>query len=128
MDLFLEQFQITKDLYESDMKKRVAKVLSCDHTFKTSKHVGVTREDDGKFVCQFQNVFLGLNENGEVLTWRFTKSTAYSEIDDLIKELIKVLCEQTREFTDDLHDFWIIFNVIWFREFCGWLSYLEYEQ
>ena len=69
------------------MNKRVAKVLSCDHTFKTSKHVGVTREDDGKFVCQFQNVFLGLNENGEVLTWRFTKSTAYSEIDDLIKEL-----------------------------------------
>ena len=24
--------------------------------------------------------------------------------------------------------FWIMFNVIWFREFCGWLSYLEYEQ
>ena len=37
---------------------------------------------------------------------------------------IKVLCEQTRELTDDLHDF----VVIWFREFCGWLSYLEYEQ
>ena len=41
---------------------------------------------------------------------------------------IKVLCEQTRELTDDLHDFWIMFNVIWFKEFCGWLSYLEYEQ
>ena len=65
----------------------MAKVLSCDHTFKTSKHVGVTREDDGKFVCQYQNVFLGLNENGEVLTWRFTKSTASSEIEDLLKEL-----------------------------------------
>ena len=24
--------------------------------------------------------------------------------------------------------FWIMFNVIWFGEFCGWLSYLEYEQ
>ena len=24
--------------------------------------------------------------------------------------------------------FWIMFNVIWLREFCGWLSYLEYEQ
>ena len=25
--------------------------------------------------------------------------------------------------------FWhMMFNVIWFREFCGWLSYLEYEQ
>ena len=24
--------------------------------------------------------------------------------------------------------FWIMFDVTWFREFCGWLSYLEYEQ
>ena len=72
------------------MNKRVAKVLSCDHTFKTSKQVGVTQEDDGKFVCQRQNVFLGVNENGEVLTWRFTKSTASSEIEDLLKELKKI--------------------------------------
>ena len=53
VDLFLEQHQITKDLYESDMNKQVAKVLSCDHTFKNSKHVSVTWEDDGKFVYQF---------------------------------------------------------------------------
>ena len=41
------------------------------------------------------------------------------------KNKIKVLCEQTRELT---HDFWITFNFIWLREFCGWLSYLEYKQ
>ena len=46
-----------------------------------------------------------------------------------ISKKIKVLCEQTRELTDALHDFfWIMFNVIWFREFCVWLSYLEYEK
>ena len=39
---------------------------------------------------------------------------------------IKVLCEQTRELTHDFLDY--MFNVIWFRDFCGWLSYLEYEQ
>lgn len=61
--------------------------LSCDHTFKTSKHVGATREDDGKFVRQFENVFLALNENGEVMAWRFTKSTSFSEIYDLLKDL-----------------------------------------
>ena len=68
MDLFLEQFEKNKNLYECDMNRRVGKVLSCDHTFKTSKHIGVTRDGDQKFVRQFQNVFLGLNENGEVLT------------------------------------------------------------
>ena len=46
-----------------------------------------------------------------------------------ISKKIKVLCEQTRELTDDLHDFFLImFNVIWFRESCVWLSYLEYEK
>lgn len=54
-------------LYENNMCKQVGKVLSCDHTFKTSKHVGVTREDDSKFVRQFEIVFLALNENGKVM-------------------------------------------------------------
>ena len=45
--------------YISDMNKGVAKVLFCDHTPKTSKHVGVTPKDDGKFVCQFKMSFLG---------------------------------------------------------------------
>ena len=69
------------------MCKQVGKVLSCDHTFKISKHVGVTRQDDGKFLRQFENVFLALNENGEVMAWRFTKSTSFSEILDLLKDL-----------------------------------------
>lgn len=74
IDLFLQQFQMTKGHYEKDMFSHTGTVLSCDHTFRTSKHIGVTRED-GKFVKQFENVFLALNEYGEVLTWRFTKST-----------------------------------------------------
>ena len=46
-----------------------------------------------------------------------------------ISKKIKALCEQTRELADDLYDFfWIMFNVICFREFCVWLSYLEYEK
>ena len=44
-----------------------------------------------------------------------------------ISKKIKVHCEQTRELTDDLHDFFGLCSM-WFREFCGWLSYLEYEQ
>ena len=58
MDLFLMQFQRNKSLYENNMLKQAGKIISCDHTFRTSKHIGVTRED-GRFVNQFQNVFLG---------------------------------------------------------------------
>ena len=87
IELFLSQFQLTKALYENNMCKQVGKVLTCDHTFKISKHVGVTHQDDGKFVRQFENVFLALNANGEVMAWRFTKSTSFSEIVDLLKDL-----------------------------------------
>lgn len=60
MDLFLSQFEFINELYESDMYRHTGKVLSLDQTFK--KHVGITCSDDNKFVYQFENVFLGLNE------------------------------------------------------------------
>lgn len=67
------------------MAKHTRKVLACDHTFKTSKHIGTILED-GVFVHQFENVFLSVNENGEVLTWRFTKSTSATEITDILEQ------------------------------------------
>lgn len=79
------QFERHKSLYENSMLKQAGKILSWDHTFTASKHIGLTREDD-RFVNQFQNVFLGLNENGQVLTCKFTKTTAASEIIDALKE------------------------------------------
>lgn len=82
----MTQFEINKELYESNMYKHTGRVLACDHTFRTSKHIGITR-DDGKFIRQFENVFLGLNENGEVMVWRFTKSTSSAEIIYLLKQL-----------------------------------------
>ena len=84
MDLFLLRFERHKSFYENNMLKQAGKILSCDHTFRTSKHIGVIRED-GKFVNQFQN--LGLNENGQVLTWKFTKTTAATGIIGTLKEL-----------------------------------------
>lgn len=86
MDLFLMQFERNKKRYENNMQKHTGEILSCDHTFTTSKHIGVTRED-GKFVGQFKNVFLGVNENGEVMIWKSTKTTSSSEIIDSLKEL-----------------------------------------
>ena len=80
------QCERNKELYENNMMKLTGKVLLFDHTFKTSKHVGVIRED-GKFVGQFQNLFIGVTEIKEVLTWRFTRTTSFLEIIDMVKEL-----------------------------------------
>ena len=46
-----------------------------------------------------------------------------------LQETIKVLCEQTREFEQENYNiFWIMFNIISFREYCSLFSCLEYEQ
>lgn len=38
-------------------------------------------------MTQFNNVFIVLNENGEVVDWKLTKSTAFQEIDDMLISL-----------------------------------------
>ena len=48
MDLFLMQFERNKEMYQSNIMKLKGKVLSFDHTCKTSEHFGVIRKD-GQF-------------------------------------------------------------------------------
>ena len=69
------------------MKKTTATVLSFDHTFKVSKHIGIIRDNDAKFVGQFSNLFVGLNENKEIVTWCLTRSTKFEHIENNLKEL-----------------------------------------
>ncbi len=38
-------------------------------------------------MTQFQQLYICLNELGEVVAWRLTKSTTFSEIEDILVEL-----------------------------------------
>lgn len=60
-----------------EMDRVTAATLTCDHTFKISNNIGLVREEDNKFIKQFDQLFIALNENGEVLAWKLTKSTAF---------------------------------------------------
>ena len=48
MGLFLMQFERNKELYQNNMMKLTGKVLSFDHTCKTSENVSIIRKD-GQF-------------------------------------------------------------------------------
>ena len=85
MNMFLKSFKVRSHLYEENMSSLTAKVITCDHTFKVSGNIGVIRKEDNKFVSQYNQAFIVLNENGEVLGWRLTKSTAFCEIEDLLQ-------------------------------------------
>ena len=73
------------------MKTVTATALSCDHTFKICRNIGLVREEDNKFITQFNQLFIALNKKGEVLAWKPTKSTFFSEIEDLLLDVKKRL-------------------------------------
>ena len=87
MRIFLNNFEKNKSIYVKAMSCLALTSLSCDHTFKISRNVGLVREIDKKFVTQFQQLFICLNELGQVVAWRLTKSTAFGEIEDLLVSL-----------------------------------------
>lgn len=91
MNIFLQNFDKQSHLYEECMNRLTAKVITCDHTFKISRNIGIVRETDNKFVPQYKQVFIALNEQGEVLGWRLTKTTSFSEIEDLLQGIKKRL-------------------------------------
>ena len=82
-------FEKKKLLYSEAMERLPSSILSYDHTFKISRNVGLVREADSKFVTQFKQLFVSLNEIGEVVAWKLTKSTALSEVEDLLIDLKK---------------------------------------
>ena len=89
MKIFLYNFAKNRAIFVNEMNSLSLSSLSCDHTFKISRNVGLVRETDNSFVTQFHQLFIALNEIGEVVAWRLTKSTAFSEIEDLLMELEK---------------------------------------
>ena len=48
--------------------------LSCDHTFKSAANIGLFRAADGEWIQQYSGLFCVLNSNGEVLTWKLTRT------------------------------------------------------
>ena len=69
------------------MKKVVGSAISCDHTFRVSNNIGMVRPgNDDKFVAQFNNLFIMLNEDGIVADWRLTKTTSFEEIGDVLHQ------------------------------------------
>ena len=87
--VFLFNFEQNKFVYDKEMASLTVSSLSCDHTFKISRNVGLVRETDNTFVTQFNQLFISLNEIGQVVAWRLTKSTTFSEIEDLLVDLHK---------------------------------------
>ena len=88
-DCFIAKFKEMKNYFDENMCLKKGVTISCDHTFKFANHVGIKHE--GKWVGQYDSLFIIQNELGEVLFWQLTKGTSYSVVEDGFDGLSKRL-------------------------------------
>lgn len=80
INTFVITFNKLKDLMFYEMAQINSEYVSCDHTFKLASHVGIYR--DGKWIPQYDSLFIMQNEKSQVIFWQLTKGTAYSSVCD----------------------------------------------
>ena len=68
--------------------------LSLDHTFRSVANIGLFRMADKLWIKQYSSLFCVLNANGEVLSWKMTKTLSFDDMKDVLSVLNARLVEQ----------------------------------
>jgi hypothetical protein len=93
---FLANFAENKLLYFSQMYSLSTSIyISIDHTFKVTANIGYLRAD-GRWITQYNSLFIVLNNIGQVIAWQFTRTTSFDECEDLLLAL-KARCTQLEQ-------------------------------
>ena len=115
MQIFLSYYEQIKASITNFFLATRCRILSCDHTFKVSEHIGIVQDSDSAFVNQFQNLYVALNQNGEVLTWKLTTSTELKQINHIILDF-----KERFSISGDKLDMILVDDCCRVRNFCQW--------
>lgn len=77
--------------------------------FTTIANIGLARDFDYRWITQYNSLFCVTNEGGQVMTWKLTKSVAFSHIQDMLLNLKNRLDKQgkvVKEFYVDICCSW----------------------
>ena len=85
MDCFLSRFTEVKGFFAREMFLITGQHCSSDHTFKLAKHVGIMR--NGRWIPQYDSLFIIQNENGHTFFWQLTMGTSYRTAHDGLQSL-----------------------------------------
>ena len=103
---FLYIFKENEQFFRQNISEKTAKWISADHTFKVAANIGCILPD-GSWSTQFDSLYIVLNEIGQVLTYKLTKGTALSKVEDILKNLKCRLDQQNAScdtiFVDDCY-------------------------
>ena len=79
---FLYIFKENEQFFQQSISEKTAKWMSANHTFKVVSNIGCMLPD-GSWSTQFDSLYIVLNETGQVLTYKLTKGTALSKVEDI---------------------------------------------
>lgn len=79
---FLYIFKVNEQFFRQSISEKTAKWMSANHTFKVASNIGCMLPD-GSWSTQFDSLYIVLNETGQVLTYKLTKGTALSKVEDI---------------------------------------------
>ena len=94
---FLDIYMRRKDFYFSNMVRPVSSI-SVNHSFKISKSIGGFRLQDSIFINENMKLFIVLNEEGLVVNWKLTKTTAQKEIEPVLQS-VKIMSGASLKYT-----------------------------
>ena len=87
-DVFLDVFNVRKEQYILDMESiPIGFMIAADATFKISKSIGFRRKEDNKIVRQYNNLFIILNGNREVVQWKLCFNLNHEEISKMLEKI-----------------------------------------
>lgn len=90
---FLKEEQIYRQLFSS----LSAEWISCDRTYKSVANIGYHCSSDGKWINQYKAIFIILNEKGQPIQWKFTKTKNFDEASDSFTHLSERFKQQKKE-------------------------------
>ena len=81
--LFLSWYWENEPFYYSNLIQLDSKILTADHTFKIAANIGIS-DKNKKWVKLYNSVVFIMNENKEIVAWKFCERESYSIITDLL--------------------------------------------
>ena len=83
---FLHNFGLKENTYNHLMSQTTLSIRSAwaslDHTFRCVSNIGMVRPADNHWVKQYSRLLCILNGDGEVLSWKLTKSLSFACMED----------------------------------------------
>ena len=87
-DVFLDVFNVRKEQYILDMESiPIGSMTAADATFKISKPIGFRRKGNNKIVRQYNNLFIFLNGNREVVQWKLCLNLRNEDIREMLEKI-----------------------------------------